>query len=143
MLFWKKTLIPIWIFAEDCEYSNKDIPVDNEYWKWQQTWCNDKYGVIYYRTNDANLPSLPLESNMLCIHSIIVDVSKEFQFWGNISNGESETYITHYYGDNDDSDDTYNDTTSNQVDSNNAIIILDEYNIISPIKHKVNKEYLF
>ena len=31
----------------------------------------------------------------------------------------------------------------NQVNNNNIIVIFDEYNIISPIKHEVNKEYLF
>lgn len=31
--------------------------------------------VIYDRTDDANSPPLPIESNMPCIHSIIIDPS--------------------------------------------------------------------
>ena len=55
--------------------------------------------------------------------------------------GESETVVAHDYGNNDD---TYNDTISkHQVNINNENINLDEYNNISPIKHKVNKEYQF
>ena len=64
---------------------------------------NDKYGVIYDRTNDANPSSLPSESSMPYIHSIIGEVNKVFQFWTNIPNGEPY----------DDNDNTYNDTVPN------------------------------
>ena len=62
---------------------------------------------------------------------------------GDILNEESKTDITHDYGDNNDNNDTYNYTVSNQVASNNTTINLDKCNTISPIKQEVNEEYLF
>ena len=70
---------------------------------------------------------------MVCIHSIIGEINKEFHFLTNIPNGEPY----------DDNDNTYNDTVPNQANSNNHTIILDEYNTISPIEREVNKEHLF
>ena len=107
---------------------------------------NDNYVLIYDRTDDANPPPLPPESNMPCMHSITREVNKEFKFWTNISNVKSETSVAHNYDDNDDNNDNdnrYNDTVLNQVDSDNNTIILDEYNTTSPIEHEVNKEYPF
>ena len=98
---------------------------------------NDTYGVIYDRTDDKNPPSLPPESNMRYIHSIIGEVNKDFRFWTNISNVKS----AHNYNDN-----TYDDTVLNQVNSNNnnnTTIILDKHNTISDIKREVNEEYMF
>ena len=111
------------------DVGNDGVPDDNDN-------VNVNYGVIYDRNDDANppsLPSLPPISNIPCIHSIIGEVDREFQFWTNIPNGEP-------YGDNDN---TYNDTVPNQANNNNKTIILDEYNTISPIEREVNKEYLF
>ena len=71
----------------------------------------------------------------------------------NILNLESRTSVACDYGDNDDmcndtvqkyqsdKDDTYNDIVPKyQIDSNNEIINLDEYNIISHVKHEVNNQ---
>ena len=94
---------------------------------------NDKYCMIYDRTDDANPSSLPPKSSMPCIHSMIGEVNKKFHFWTNIPNGEPY----------DNNDNMYNDTVPNQANGNNYAIILDEYNTISPIKREVNKNYLF
>ena len=67
---------------------------------------NDKYGMIYDKSNDANPPLLPLESNMPCIHSIIGEVNEDFQFCTNISNWEPH------------GNDTYNHTVPNQAKNN-------------------------
>ena len=69
---------------------------------------NNYYGVIYDRTDDDNPPSLPPESNMPCIHSIIGEVNEEFHFWNGISNEEP----------NGNNDHTCNDTVPNQADNN-------------------------
>ena len=118
--------------------------------------------MVYDRTDDVNPPSLPPENPLpppIMLHdgitnsiaeykticnedidnsigeyeTICNEFNKDFQFWGDISNGESETDITHDFGDNDDSDDTNNDTLPNQVDINNTTINFDEYNTISSI----------
>jgi len=41
----------------------------------------DNYGVSCDRTDDDNPPSLPPESNMPCIQSIIGEVNEEYLFW--------------------------------------------------------------
>ena len=51
-----------------------------------------------------------------------------------ILNVESRNSVARDYGDNDD---TYNDTVPKYQ------IVLDEYNIMSPIEHEVNNEYRF
>ena len=97
--------------------------------------------MIYDRIDDINPLSLPPESNIPCIHSIIGDVNKELKFRIDISNVKYVTNVAHNYGDNDDNDE--NDTVPNQVDSNNNTINLDKYNTISPIKHDAKKNIHF
>lgn len=98
--------------------------------------------MIYDRTNDENLPSLPpkyLHHSSTMLHDGINNpsgelngiqrenlignsntlcdkVNKEFLSWVNTSNGESEFVGAHEYGDNDD---IYNDTVLKLQANNN------------------------
>ena len=91
-------------------YNNNNNSINNEAYVGNDGVLDDNYnyGVIYDKTDDANPSSLPPETSMPCIYSIIREVNKEFQFWSKILNEEP-------YGDNDD---TYNYIVPNQADNN-------------------------